>query len=120
MYERYKFRGAAPSTRLGRTWQGLYPAQLEQPQKRNRQDRRTSGSRRPEKRIDMTREEQIEAAIREAEAQAAILKALRRVPIHRRKSVMDAMRLILEADTLVPGVFAAVARGLAHLPAKEE
>jgi len=48
---------------------------------------------------------QLERAEAEAYAEAGVIQALKRVSPGRRKAVLDATMLLLEADRLVPGVF---------------
>jgi phosphoenolpyruvate-protein kinase (PTS system EI component) len=55
----------------------------------------------------------LDAAIQEVEAQLVIMKKLHDTPGHRnRERIMSAVRHLLEADTLIPGVLDAVLRGL--------
>jgi hypothetical protein len=56
----------------------------------------------------MTRQDQITKAEKEAEAQLAILRALKRCsdPM----AVLEAVRHILEADSFVPGILEKLAR----------
>ncbi len=54
-----------------------------------------------------------QAAELEAEAQLAIIRALRKLPDQeRRYKVMEAVAFIMEADNRVPGVFDALVAGL--------
>lgn len=62
----------------------------------------------------MTKEDKntAESAEREAEAQLAILRALKQLKRVDRARVLKAVAFLLDADDLVPGVFEAVGRGL--------
>jgi hypothetical protein len=57
--------------------------------------------------------EKIDAAIQEVKAQLELLETIQKVPGRlERERVMLAVKHILEADALVPGIFAALAKGL--------
>lgn len=61
-------------------------------------------------------DEAAERAEREAEAQLAIIRALKPLAAHQRYMVMHAIDHIIQAEACAPGVFDALARGLEEKP----
>lgn len=58
-------------------------------------------------------QEVAESAEREASAQLEIVRALKPLSQKSRQQVMEVVKLLLEADELMPGIMTALGRGLA-------